>query len=56
MALSLLATVNAMVTIGPRVYYAMAQEWGLFCRGRQSSSALAYAGDRDRLPGRLHAY
>ena len=29
MAISLMATVNAMVTIGPRVYYAMAQN-GLF--------------------------
>ena len=30
MALSLLATVNAMVTIGPRVYYAMAQNGAFF--------------------------
>lgn len=30
MALSLLATVNAMVTIGPRVYYAMAQNRAFF--------------------------
>jgi APA family basic amino acid/polyamine antiporter len=30
MALSLLATVNAMVTIGPRVYYAMAQNNAFF--------------------------
>ena len=32
MALSLMATVNAMVTIGPRVYYAMAKN-GAFFRG-----------------------
>lgn len=30
MALSLMATVNAMVTIGPRVYYAMAQNGAFF--------------------------
>jgi len=30
MALSLVATVNAMVTIGPRVYYAMAQNGAFF--------------------------
>lgn len=30
MALSLMATVNAMVTIGPRVYYAMAQNKAFF--------------------------
>jgi len=30
MALSLLATVNAMVTIGPRVYYAMAKNGAFF--------------------------
>ncbi len=30
MAISLLATVNAMVTIGPRVYYAMAQNGAFF--------------------------
>ncbi len=30
MALSLLATVNAMVTIGPRVYYAMARNGAFF--------------------------
>jgi APA family basic amino acid/polyamine antiporter len=32
MAVSLMSTVNAMVTIGPRVYYAMAQN-GAFLRG-----------------------
>jgi APA family basic amino acid/polyamine antiporter len=30
MALSLLATVNAMVTIGPRIYYAMAKNGAFF--------------------------
>jgi APA family basic amino acid/polyamine antiporter len=30
MALSLLATVNAMCLVGPRVYYAMAQDGGFF--------------------------
>lgn len=35
MALSLLATVNAMVTIGPRVYYAMAQNKAFFASAAQ---------------------
>ena len=35
MALSLLATVNAMVTIGPRVYYAMAKNGAFFSAAAQ---------------------
>jgi APA family basic amino acid/polyamine antiporter len=35
MAVSLLATVNAMITIGPRVYYAMAQNGAFFAKAAQ---------------------
>jgi APA family basic amino acid/polyamine antiporter len=35
MALSLVSTVNAMVTIGPRVYYAMAKNGAFFTRAAQ---------------------
>ena len=34
MALSLLATVNAEITIGPRVYYAMARAAAIFQHGK----------------------
>lgn len=43
MALSLMATVNAMVTIGPRVYYAMAKNGAFF-------SAAARVGRRSHTP------
>ncbi len=43
MAVSLVATVNAMVTIGPRVYYAMAQNKAFF-------GAAAYVHPRWRTP------
>jgi APA family basic amino acid/polyamine antiporter len=43
MAVSLVATVNAMVTIGPRVYYAMAQNRAFF-------RAAAYVHPRWRTP------
>ena len=43
MALSLVATVNAMITIGPRVYYAMAKNGAFF-------SAAARVGRRSHTP------
>jgi basic amino acid/polyamine antiporter, APA family len=51
MALSLMATVNAEVTIGPRVYYAMAKNKAFFQGRRQGASGVAHAGDRDPEPG-----
>ncbi len=54
MALSLMSTVNAMVTVGPRVYYAMAGNGAFPAGGGQSASAISYAGGGDCGAGRLH--
>ena len=53
MALSIMSTVNAEVTIGPRVYYAMAKNKAFFKVGGDRASALAHARGRHPLPGRL---
>ena len=51
MALCIVSTVNAEVTIGPRVYYAMAKNRAFFSGGGVRASAMAYAGGGDRRPG-----
>ena len=52
MALSIVSTVNAEVTIGPRVYYAMAKNRAFFARGGNGASRVAHAGGGDPEPGR----
>ena len=54
MALALMSTVNAMVTIGPRVYYAMAKNGAFLAIGGEGASALAHAGGCDCRAGRVH--
>ena len=49
-AIALLAMVNAMVTVGPRVAYAMARNGGLLCRRCPGRSEVAHA-----CPGHPHA-
>ena len=47
MALAIVSTVNAMITIGPRVYYAMAKDGGLpQCRRRVESNVPRAASPR----------
>jgi APA family basic amino acid/polyamine antiporter len=52
MALSLVSTVNAMVTIGPR-YITRWRRTGRFSRPRRGEPALAHAGGGDCVPGDL---
>ena len=53
MALSLMATVNAMVTIGPRVYYAMAKNGAFLASAAEVASQVAHSRGGHRRAGRL---
>jgi len=46
MAASIMATVNAMVTIGPRVYYAMAHRKAFFARAASVHQLFARLGEK----------
>jgi len=47
MALAIISTVNAMVTIGPRVYYAMAKNKAFFRRRGMRAPAMVHSCDCD---------
>ena len=53
MALSLMATVNAMVTIGPRVYYAMAKNGAFLGQRGGGASQVAHSGGGHRRARRV---